>query len=190
MPKFISYVSLIQHRNNLATSAKMELTVKKLLFVIILTTLFLTIPFAQAKTVTYPANDPIFSINFPDDWNLEAEDDQLHATPEDESIYVGLWAMNGVENLEEALDALVEELDDIVQEVEIEDPEEMEINDISFVFIDGTGVMEDDTDVELSIAIFSPDGETFFINLFFGTPEMVEEHSDELEAILGSVEAL
>ena len=152
--------------------------------------LFLNIHSVEAETFSYPAESPVFSITFPDNWKIETEEDLLHAAPADESIYVGLWAMEGIENIENALEALDKEIEDIIQDIEAGEPMETEINGIPFIIIEGRGKIEDDISVDLSVSVFSTDGETFFIGLYFGTPDMIKKHSVELKAAIQSVKAL
>jgi len=157
---------------------------------IILTSYFLITNFAQAETMSYPGDDPVFSVSFPESWNLETEDDVLNAMPADESIYLGIWALEDVDDVEEALDAIAEDADNFFKDLQVEDPGETEINGIPFIFVDGKGVLEDDTAVTVSLAVFSPDGETFFIGLFFGPPDMFKEHREEIDSIVQSVRAV
>ncbi|MCK5738454.1 hypothetical protein KAH55_04700 [bacterium] len=155
--------------------------------VFLLMGLFLFTMTANADTYSYPGDDPVFTISFPDNWTIETEDELLHATPPDESIYAGVWAIDNVDDVELILEVLDEEIAKFIQDIEADEPMETEINGIPFIIVDGDGYVEDEILVEFSATLFSTDGETFFIGLYFGTPEMVEEYSEELVGIINSV---
>lgn len=141
-----------------------------------------------ADTFTYPKNNPVFAITFPNNWKVDLDDELLHASPKDESIYLGLWALDNTDNLEAALDAFGESVSELISELHISDPDELEINGIPFWTIDGNGVDSDGDDVEVSVGLFTPDGETIFILLYFGTIEAEQKHEDELSDIVQSIE--
>lgn len=143
----------------------------------------------QAETYEYPGDDPLFSISFPDDWSSEPDGEVLHASPSDNSIYLGLWALNDVENLEIALNELDNVVSDLVDEVEWDDEStEFEINDIQFLGIDGEGVDEDDNEINVSVGLFFADEDTVCIIIYFGSPEAEEEYEEDLNWILASIE--
>ena len=156
-------------------------------FVVLL--LFTVVPLAQAETFTYPADDPQFSITFPDDWTVEPDEQLLHAGPEDGTIYLGVWALAGAENLDSALEALDEALGNFFTEMELGEAEAMEINDIPFVAVDGTGADKDGNELDLSVALFLPDEDAVYILLYFGTADAEEAHEDELMSIVQSIVA-
>jgi len=167
----------------------MEPPLKKSLIIIVLS-LFINLCSIQAETiVAYPDEDPVFSVNFPDSWNIKIDEEQLYATSDDESIYCGLQALENVEDLEDALDALSDETDEIFDSIEVNEEGEAKINNIPFVFIEANGQV-DDTVVKISLAVFSTDGETFFIGIFFGPPEIFKQHKKEIDGIVDSVEAI
>ncbi len=71
---------------------------KKACLIFIILSLFLNIYLVQGQTtVEYPGDDPIFSISFPKKWKVTTEEELLHALSKDESIYVGLWALEDIE---------------------------------------------------------------------------------------------
>jgi hypothetical protein len=151
--------------------------------------LFAVVPLAQADTFSYPADDPQFSITFPDDWTVEPDEQLLHAGPKDGTIYLGVWALEGAENLDTALEALDEALGKFFTELELGEADTMEVNDIPFVAVDGTGADKDGDKVDLSVALFLPDENSVYILLYFGTEEAEETHEDELMSIIQSIKA-
>ena len=163
---------------------------KRFFLTALVTSLMLMTTLSFAKTFEYPGQDPIFAITFPDDWNIDVDEELLNAMPADSSIYLGLWAMDGVENLEAAFEALDESFADLITDVECDDPEAIEINDIQIITIDGKGKTTDGAvDIVLSVALFSPDDETIFVVLAFGTPEAEKKHSEALGSIVNSIQA-
>jgi hypothetical protein len=135
----------------------------------------------------YPSvENAIFSVTLPDTWTAEAKEEVLHATPDDESIYLGFWAVN-IESLDQVGDALGEIVGELVTDFEIEEEGDVEINGMSVYYIDGFGLDTEGDDVECSLGIFSPDGETFCVILYYGTEAAEELHSEALQGILESI---
>ena len=149
--------------------------------------LFLCLSSVNAETFLYPADDPIFSVSFPDEWIVETEEELLQAMPVDETIYIALWAMEDVDDIDLAMEALDEELGSIIENVEAKDPQEVMINEIPFIIIDGKATVEEEIPVEFSVVVFSTDGETFFVGLYFGSKEDVAKYRTELDEIIKSV---
>ena len=144
-------------------------------------------PLAAGQKYYYPnAEYPLFSVTLPNSWLAEADENVLHASPADESIYLGFWAVD-IESLDQVGDALDEIVGDLIFDFEIEEEGELEINGMSVFYIDGCGLDSDDDEIECSFGVFSPDGETFCVILYFGTAEAEEKHSAALNAILASI---
>jgi hypothetical protein len=141
----------------------------------------------DGNTIVYPEKNPIFSVTFPDDWKTETEEDIVHAYPADESIYLGIWALEDAKNLDAALDAVDEAVASLVKNLKIDDPETMTVNEIEFMTCDGTGIDNDGDKVNVSVALFSPDEKQIFILLYYGTPEAEDAHEDELVGIVKSI---
>lgn len=140
------------------------------------------------QTYYYPdAESPLFSVTLPDSWTVEAEDQLLHASPADESLYLGLWAVEiaDMDAVSKAVDQIVGEL---VSDFEIEEEDEIEINDMPMYYFDGTGFDEDGDEIECSVGVFTPDGETFCVLLYFGTTAAESKHEEALNQILYSLQ--
>lgn len=153
-----------------------------------------------AQTVyTYPADDPVFAIAFPDDWDVELEADEagVIAVSPDEEIEINIWPLDAddvADDVEAALMAAAEEIDIILAEYvtdfEASDPEVIEINGITFVEIAGSATyLEDDSEATISVNFFSPDGETVFALIYWGNPESDDYFMEDLAAIINSVQA-
>lgn len=151
--------------------------------------ILLTLPL-MADTFTYPGDNPIMSVTFPDAWVVELDEDVLHAGPADKSLYLGLIMMEGIDNVEAAIEALIEEtLSELLAEVEFDDPVEFENNGIAFIYAEGEGWDEEDAEFFVDIGVFSPDGETFCVLFYLAHAEMEEQYEDQIEAIWMSISA-
>lgn len=162
---------------------------RKMVFILFIATMLLNMNIAFADTFTYPSEDPVFSVYFPDNWKIELDEELLNAEPKDGSIYVGLWALEDADDVETAIEVLADELDQFISDIEAEDPQEVEINNLNVLVIDGKGKVEG-TKVEFSVTLFSPDGETFFIGIYFGTPDAIKVHEEALMEIIQSIKAI
>ena len=155
--------------------------------------LFAGMAFAE-QTYTYPAETPVLSVAFPDDWSVEldAEDARgVYAMSPDEAIEFDIWPLDEEEvgeDLDAALKAEVGAIDEViaqyVTELQAGKTEELEVNGIKFIKVSGTGKdKEDGTDVTVSVGFFSPDGETLFSFIYWGTPDADTKYADQLAAI-------
>lgn len=147
---------------------------------------------------TYPADAPIFSIAFPDDWTVELDqEDQrgMFALSPDELIEFDIWPLDEeavAENPEAALDQAIEEASQLVAEnvtdFQAGEPTTFEVNGIKFVEVAGTAkYVEDGSDINVSMLLFSPDGTTDFMMIYWGTPEGEKTHEKALKAIVQSI---
>ena len=162
---------------------------KKLPVFLMVIVLLLNANFLIADEYFYPGENPIFSITFPDDWNVETDEDILHVTPKDESLYLAVWALADVEDIDAALEVIDEIVDEFVDDLKTEEPDELEVNGLEITFIDGVGKDEDGEKVEASVALFSPDDETVFVVFYFGYPETSKKHEKALVKIIESIKA-
>jgi len=143
---------------------------------------------SAAETYTYPDSDnPVVQISFPDSWEIEPDEEMLHAMPGDESIYLGFLSLEGSEDIEAALDAVDEVLAELLSELDLADFEEIENDDFVFLYSEGNGVDKEGDAVNVTVALFSPDGEMVCLVFYYGTPEAEEIHEKELNAIVESI---
>lgn len=140
------------------------------------------------ETYVYPNQEnPILSISFPEEWKVEPEENILHATPKDETVYIALWALEDVANLEAALESVDKIVSEMVDEFLANEPDKVEFNHILYYFIEGSGKDNDGEEVNASVAIFTPDGETVCLLITYGTPEAEEAHEEDFMNILKSI---
>jgi len=160
---------------------------KRMILFVTIVALFTLTTGANSSTYVYPEKASVFAITFPDEWQVENEEALLHASPADESIYFGVWALTEADSLEAALKALDESLADYLTDLELGDPEEVEINEIAFLTVNGQGKIPEGDLVNVSVALFSPEEKIVFIVLYFGTPEAEEKHEEALTKVIQSI---
>lgn len=142
-----------------------------------------------ADTYSYPnTRNPVFSVDIPSNWRVSVEEGLLHAGPPDESVYLGFWALDQwVDQVGDAVDQVVGQL---VNNFRMQTEEETEINGLPFYFIEGAGnYVEDGSWVDVSIAVFSPNGQTFCVMLYFGPPVATQTHENTLVGIVRTIRA-
>lgn len=140
-------------------------------------------------TYTYPADNPVMSIDIPSGWDVETGDDGgLVASPEDESIYLELFEVADADDLDDAIEYVGDSIDEWLTHVKIEDPETFELNGMTMISMDGTGIDEDEDEILLSVALFSPDDDTVMMLIYFGTEDAEDAHEAELESIVNGLQ--
>lgn len=140
------------------------------------------------QTINYPADEPIFSIGFPDDWKVKTGE-SVSASSADQLVNMELIALEADE-LDEALDAakqaLAEEMEGIKWNGK---PEKGEMNGMEVRFLNAKVTVED-VDMAVNCAVFVPKGKDTFFMLFNIVPmESLEKHGESIGKILNSVKA-
>ena len=172
-------------------------------FRVTLTVLGLLVMFAavtQAGTIyTYPTINPVLTITFPDNWSVTQDPDYkkgIIATAPDEEIEIDLWAVqkkDADKDLEKALEeAAVDVASLIVRWVNDfkgdEKPTLFTVNDIVFCEIKGMAKdKEDGTPVKVCAHFFSPDDNTLFVMMYWGTETAETKYAKELAGIAKSI---
>jgi hypothetical protein len=140
-----------------------------------------------AERFYYPSEDyALFSVDILNSWSVEAEEDVLHAGPPDGSLYLGFWALDA-DDVDAAADAVDEIVASMVRGFERTDEGEGDLNGMPTYLISGTGRDEDGAPINASVALFSPDGETFCLVIYFGSPEAESRHESALGRIIDSI---
>jgi hypothetical protein len=142
---------------------------------------------APLNTIVYPAENPVFSISFPNGWLTETDGELLHAMPEDSSVYLGLWALEDAKTVDAALDAVDEVVSSLVTQLKVGEVDTLVINGIAFLSVDGKGIDTEGDRVNVSAALFSPDQETIFILVYYATPAAEAHYENDLVSILKSI---
>ena len=159
----------------------------RLMFIILGLFLALSSP-AYSANFTYPADNPVFSIDFPNNWKVTPEGQLIHAMPQDESVYVGLWALEAGTTIDSALAAVDQMVADMVTDFSCGDAQYVDVNGITFTEVAGQGNnREDGTPVNVSVDFFSPDGNQVFVLIYFGAPESENKYGAQLAQIVQSI---
>lgn len=141
----------------------------------------------------YDDGTPIFFVTLPDNWEGEWQEEEdlsiLHAAPADGAdVYLSIWAMYDVADLNAAAEAVDEVLDQLVTGVNFETWEDVTINDIPFTHSESVATLQDGgEDVIVSAAFFSPAEDEVYILIFLGTPDAFESHGDNLTEVIQSI---
>jgi len=170
--------------------------VSMLLVVLASVALFAGMALAET-TYTYPADAPVLSVGFPDDWTVELDGEDargMYAVSPDDAIEFNIWPLDEEEvgeDVEAALKAEAEAIDEFIAEYATDfkagEPAEFEVNGIKFVEVSGSAKdKEDGSDLTISAAFFSPDGETLFALVYWGSPEADTQYAEQLKAIVQS----
>lgn len=151
---------------------------------------------AQAgQTFTYPTDEPVFSITFPDSWETKVEDDTLIATTADEAIEINLWAMDS-EDLKGVGESLLEQaagevdgiIDEWVKDFKLSSTDSFELQGMQFIEVTGSGIgVEDGEPLTVAVDFFSPDSKNLFVLMYWGEPDAEKKHLDDMKAIVQSI---
>lgn len=160
---------------------------KKTIVALLLTA---SISFLQAgETFSYPSEAPVFEITYPDTWDIEPTEQMITAGPASGDLSSVLMAVEG-NDLETAIEGAKEGLAETFGEYTLGEPSEGQLNGMPVVFVNGSGQTPDGVTLNMGCAIFSPDGETFFMLFIFAQDELSEEAIEGMNSILQSVKAV
>ena len=143
---------------------------------------------ASATTYSYPnTRYPLFSVDIPDHWSAEVEGELLHSGPPDGSVYLGFWALDSNLSGDDVGDAVDEIVSGMVYNPSIDSEEELTINGIPFYYFEGSGQYVEGGLVNYGVAMFSPDGNTVCVVIYFGAPADEARHEQTLIRIIESI---
>lgn len=145
-------------------------------------------PWGHATTYSYPnMEQPLFSIDIPDRWRVEVDEEVLHTTPPDESVYLGFVALDANLSGDDVGNAVDELINGMVRNPSVDGEKEIVVNDIPLSYFQGSGLDEEGGAMKYGVAMFSPNGEIVCIVFYFGTPESEARHEGELIKIIESI---
>lgn len=149
-----------------------------------------------ATEYVHPADDPAFSIVFPDKWNAQVKGAEISVLSPDEAIEIEIWPldMKPGESIDKSLEAAAEEVDEIIADYvtnpQFKEPQVFEVNGVTFLELEGSAKLkEDGSDLLISVAFFSPNGKSFYVMMFWGDPESTNTYTGDLKKIMKSVRA-
>jgi hypothetical protein len=144
-----------------------------------------------AETYKYPAEgQAMMSIDFPEEWLVQEDEEMLHATLPDELVYLNLWALDEITKVDDAIDIIDKVLAVYLNELELNDAETASVNDLEMVFIDGTGQDKKGNTVTASVVLFSPDNETVMLTFFVATPKGAQNNKKDIKEIITSIKKI
>lgn len=161
---------------------------KKLLLALVLTTA-LALP-GLAKTYKLPKEDSIVSIDIPKGWKVEASDESLDVTSDDDEVYMNL-EINDDESLEGAIEETIGYLKK--NKVKIDKSTEKK-GEGKFGPFDATSIQWTGTDADgpthISLTFVQISKKQVLTFLYWASPEGGKKHSKDLDAIGDSLKKL
>ncbi|MCB1275441.1 hypothetical protein [Prosthecobacter sp.] len=138
------------------------------------------------QVINYPADKPIFSISFPDGWDVEIGEESVSAASPDELVNMELIALDAGE-IATAIDDAKEGLEEELKGIKWTKPETGELNGFKVTFLNGN-VTTEGVKLAVNCAVFAPKGgETFFM-LFNAIPLVaLEQHGGDVSKVLNSI---
>lgn len=138
------------------------------------------------QTFEYPAENPIFSITYPEGWDVEPSSDTISASVGDGAVSTVLMAVEG-NNIESAIDGAQAGIEEIFPTVKMDDEvQQATLNNLEAILINGVGE-NDEAKVNFTCAIFTPDGETFFMLFLFSPDGIGDEYVEQINSLLKSI---
>jgi hypothetical protein len=173
---------------------------KSILTILVVPTLLLLftgIAFAE-QVLSYPSDDPVFSIEFPDNWKVKPDPEYakgISVFSPDEEIEIELWVLDEkwVEpDPVKAIAESIEEVRTIVREwvivEKVDPPDTFTRNGIRFFRRKGSGkAKEDGSPIKVSAYFFSPDKKSIFVLMYWGSEMAERKYNRELKRIAHSV---
>lgn len=141
---------------------------------------------AADQTISYPEDDPVFSITFPENWNVE-DGESVSASSEDELVHMELISLEA-EALGDAVKLAKESLKEQFEGLKWNgEAEKGELNGMPVSFINANVTIEE-IKMAINCAIFAPkDSDTFFMLFNVVSLESLEQHSEAIAGIINSV---
>jgi hypothetical protein len=145
-------------------------------------------PLANAdQTITYPEDDPIFSISFPDDWEVEGDEESVSASSADELVNMELIALEA-EAIKDAVKMAKEGLTKELEGLKFKgEPEKGEMNGMDVIFLNAEVTIEE-IKMSVNVCLFAPKKADTCFMLFNIVPfEALKDHIEEISKIVNSV---
>jgi hypothetical protein len=145
---------------------------------------------ASAAPLQYPADAPLFSVEFPADWKTEIdEDDDIKSQPADSSLIFTITELDEVSNATAAAKDFLQGLESTgaFGNLKAGDAGEFSLNGIKFAGLDATATDKDGAERKVTLIVFSPDEDSYFCIFCYATPEAEKLHDKNLASILSSI---
>jgi len=170
------------------------------------TLLILVAAVGRSQTLVYEHQDqPLFSIEIPNGWLVDLDFAQearqagapageepelrvVEVSPGDGShVWLGVWALPDAGTLDEGAAYFASLRQDLFTEVDLSPPATATLHGMSARTSKGTAVRDGEA-VELAVALFEPRVGAIVAALYVGEPDAWRMHSEELEAMIESLE--
>jgi len=159
----------------------------------LITALLALSPFARAgEAHTYPGDEPILSVTFPDEWEVKEKNDRLYASPPDEEeFFVELDTLKATPDdsdavLKEAKASMAESFEDLVYDDEIQ---KTKFGELGIVILSATG-KDKDGKVAINIILIADEAKSKVCILTrISSPEAAKKHAPEWGKIVTSISA-
>lgn len=142
------------------------------------------------KEYKIPKENPIFSIAFPDKWEVTYEDESVDAVSPDNAIEVYVQT-DDAESIEDSVKETIEYLvtEGVKLKPETQKESEVEINGLKVSGIQWEGTDEDGP-CNVSLDFIPISDKEVITLLYWGTAEHEKKHTKDLEAMLKSMKSL
>jgi len=142
---------------------------------------------ALAETYKLPKEEPAASITFPDKWEVEAEEESINASSEDEEIYINI-EIHDAESIEGAIEETFGYLKKNKVSVNKDSEKKTEFESNGMQVVDFSWDGEDkDGPCKISVTIAGVSDDKALVFLFWASPEGEKKHEKELGEIAASI---
>ena len=141
------------------------------------------------QAASYPEEQPIIDLRFPDDWTLKTKEGVLYAHPSaDKGFFMSLRPLKtpgatGKAAIKEAKN----DIEDLFQDVEYQKPETKQVGDLNFTLINAKG-RDQDGQAVINIWLIDRDGgEAPLLLKCVSSPQAFEDHAEVGRDIINSI---
>ena len=136
-------------------------------------------PFSLAgQEASFPAENPLIDLVYPDGWKMETKDDVLYAHPEEDAGFFITLAESAADTAEGAAKEVKEEIEDLFENVKYEEPQTAEAGELHLMIINAKGEDEDGK-ANINICMIAKEnGESFLVLKCVSSQEAFEEHGE------------
>jgi hypothetical protein len=163
---------------------------KASLYIYLTSLLFTSVCLAE-QSVSYPEDHPIIDIHFPENWEVKPKEGVMYAHPADDaSFFISLAPLEATSDDTAAGAAEVkEEIEDLFENVVYQEPQEIEIGELSVLLINAKG---EDQDGKANINLWmitKKDEPTLLLMKCISSQEAFEKHGEEALAVIKNITA-
>src|SRR4051812_25939410 len=155
----------------------------------VLSALVLTAQLAFGSRFDLPKANPQFSIQMPDKWAIELQEDNVTSRPaKDSRIMISVFPIAGARNFDDAFAIVLKQVSVNYRDVKVGKLSEQK--QAGLTFFGGRGEAEKDGfELRLSVAAFSADGQHYFGLVWAADEASGDIHIKEIDKALASLQA-